>query len=60
MAEIDFSDSLFYLECGCVLDGCSGAAGMDRWWEGKPMRAFCTNCSAWTDLLDVVSVTDGR
>lgn len=56
MTDSDFSDALFVLECGCVFDGCSGAAGMDRWWEGKPMRAHCSNHKTWTALLDVVSL----
>lgn len=52
--NIDFSDALFLLECNCILDGCSGAAGLDRWWEGSPLTVYCFTCKTRTALLDVV------
>lgn len=39
--KTDFSDTLFLLSCGCILDGCSGAAGVDRFLSGEPMRMYC-------------------
>lgn len=38
---IDFSDTLFVLSCGCIPDGCSGAAGLDRFVQGKKTRMWC-------------------
>jgi hypothetical protein len=42
---IDFSDTLFVLSCGCILDGCIGAAGVDRFLAGEIMAMHCNEHS---------------
>lgn len=58
---IDFSDTLFILDCGCILDGCSGAGGLDRFVHHDRITAmYCPQHKIWGLLKQVVTVGEVR
>jgi hypothetical protein len=58
--QIDFSDALFLLECGCILDGCSGSDPGQKWQEGVRNGVLhCTYHDRWVRLVDMVTTQGG-
>jgi hypothetical protein len=56
--EIDFNDSLFILECGVILVGCSGSDPAHKWSDGvRTGHLYCVEHSAWHRLVDVLSIS---
>lgn len=55
--QIDFSDTLLVLQCGCILDGCIGAAGVDLWLKdpNTNTKVYC-GTHHWTVLEQIVTV----
>ncbi len=49
-------DALFALECGCVMDGCSGSHPARVWGEGKRDGALNCREHGWQILVSVVIV----
>lgn len=61
MPEIDFSDSLFVLQCGCIMDGCSGSDPGQKWASGvRNGRLWCSTHEGWVRLVNMVSVHDSE
>lgn len=56
MPDIDFSDALFVLACGCVFDGCSGSDPGQKWRAGvRNGLLHCYNGHGWVRLVDMVT-----
>jgi hypothetical protein len=54
--DIDFNDTIFVLGCGCTLVGCSGAAGVDKFKQGRGLTAHCFTHFRRTMIVDIVTV----
>lgn len=53
-------DALFVLDCGQILDGCSGSDPGRKWTEGvRNGHLFCVEHNKWERLVDVVNLAAG-